>query len=192
MWKFVGIGNYDTVFGLEGSGILRICVNGTERASTTGIHMAGKTIDNLGAEPSKYYAAQDAVKTNIVDDASKVIPRTKSEYHQSTYTDEVNRALGLYLKHAPFAELTPPPGYTTRGIQANAPADQITTLAERVKHTAQELERKLSQVANPQEGNLIDDEIIKAENVSNLVELLKERREMIDAVHNNVVGKQLV
>jgi hypothetical protein len=74
-----------------------------------------KTIDNLGVDVSRDYAAIESAKEfreSLLQGARDVPSKTQVSVTEAAYPNEIDDLFGLQLQNMPFASFSEPPGYS--------------------------------------------------------------------------------
>ena len=144
--------------------------------------MSGRTVDNIGIDVSNSYAESQSMRDSRYLDARGVTKRTGVDRNMPITTLESDSMLQTNLKNQPYASLSPPPSYadvTNRAflhtlIPSVGGKDNIENEINRLQDYISKLKAELATIKEAQEINFIENEIVAAQNIIELLKLLLE------------------
>lgn len=140
-----------------------------------------KTIDDLGIDVSKRYATSDQSNdSTYIKEASHVTTQAKRDRNVPTYSPELVQVLHTDEKNRPFADTNAPAGFETQTnaayLHTYLPSvgqnDKIEANIHRLQNFIQKLKQELEKATEGKQINMIENEIIQAQNLLNLLELV--------------------
>ncbi|MDN3505067.1 MAG: DUF5399 family protein [Rhabdochlamydiaceae bacterium] len=147
----------------------------------------GKTIDDLGQDAYNRYAAANSTGQNL-SDASVVTIQTSQDRNTPVSQSHLSVVLQTEEKNKPFADTSPPPGYSSKTNKAfmNQFVPSLGSTGK-IEASIHRLENKIANLKAQYEEdeskgaaieaavlNYIGNEIIHAENVLHLLQLILE------------------
>lgn len=154
---------------------------------------SGKTIDNLGDDAYRHYATTHIEEDVVFEEARIVSGQAQKDRNTPVYHSQLSLVLETELKNRPFGDVETPQGFESmtqkaflhQFIPSLGSNEKVEASIHRIQKYIASLQTTLDASKNAADGNKIENQIIEAQNILELLELIFDMSKLKGDIEGN-------